>query len=231
MVNWELLKWRRGCWGGGMLRCSLGQPGRSVCVWVSGMRVCTVRYAAAPQAKTVGITSTPRLPSPLRLLPLVLPLLTPPIAIFTLCTCKRNCTNGIISCFLPLPRREAASHFVLFCLSFWFAFVLDSFNFSYPPPLALCKYSSSSSSHSLPALLPCRRFIFLSLTQALIFSLLRAVSVTAKSKQRKAHVVSRRQRRRSLRRRRRCRRRSRKTSKTFLFSFGAFQIIFDWLNY
>lgn len=47
-----------------MLRCSLGQPGRSVCVWVSGMRVCTVRYAAAPQAKTVGITSTPPLSSP-----------------------------------------------------------------------------------------------------------------------------------------------------------------------
>lgn len=230
MVNWELLKWRRGWWGGGMLRCSLGQPGRSVCVWVRGCvgweyaQLDTRRHRKLKQLASLLLHHC--LP-PLRLLPLVLPLLTPPIAIFTLCTCKRNCTNGIISCFLPLPRREAASHFVLFCLSFWFAFVLDSFNFSYPPPLALCKYSSSSSSHSLPALLPCRRFIFLSLTQALIFSLLRAVSVTAKSKQRKAHVVSRRQRRRRLRRRRR----SRKTSKTFLFSFGAFQIIFDWLNY
>lgn len=116
-------------------------------------------------------------------------------------------------------------------ISFCFVCRFDLLSFWIPsifltPPLALCKYSSSSSSsssHSLPALLPCRRFIFLSLTQALIFSLLRAVSVTAKSKQRKAHVVSRRQRRRRLR----CRRRSRKTSKTFLFSFGAFQIIFD----
>lgn len=117
-------------------------------------------------------------------------------------------------------------------ISFCFVCRFDLLSFWIPsifltPPLALCKYSSSSSSHSLPALLPCRRFIFLSLTQARIFSLLRAVSVTAKSKQRKAHVVSRRQRRRRLRRRRRCRRRSRKTSKTFLFSFGAFQIIFD----
>lgn len=115
-------------------------------------------------------------------------------------------------------------------ISFCFVCRFDLLSFWIPsifltPPLALCKYSSSSSSHSLPALLPCRRFIFLSLTQALIFSLLRAVPVTAKSKQRKAHVVSRRQRRRRLRRRRR--RRSRKTSKTFLFSFGAFQIIFD----
>lgn len=115
-------------------------------------------------------------------------------------------------------------------ISFCFVCRFDLLSFWIPsifltPPLALCKYSSSSSSssHSLPALLPCRRFIFLSLTQARIFSLLRAVSVTAKSKQRKAHVVSRRQRRRRLR----CRRRSRKTSKTFLFSFGAFQIIFD----
>lgn len=112
-------------------------------------------------------------------------------------------------------------------ISFCFVCRFDLLSFWIPsifltPPLALCKHSSSNS-HSLPALLPCRRFIFLSLTQALIFSLLRAVSVTAKSKQRKAHVVSRRQRRRRLRRRRR----SRKTSKTFLFSFGAFQIIFD----
>lgn len=44
-------------------------------------------------------------------------------AIFTLCTCKRNCTNGIISCFPFLFAfltilRCATSHFVLFCLSF-----------------------------------------------------------------------------------------------------------------
>lgn len=158
---------------GGMMRCSLGQPGRSVCVCVCGMRVCTVRYAAAPQAKTVGITShpTPPVPAPARLLPLVLPLLTPPIAIFTLCTCKRNCTNGIISCFLPLPRREAASHFVLFCLSFWFAFVLDSFNFSYPTPLAPCANTAAVAAAASAACLPCRRFIFISLTRALIFSL------------------------------------------------------------
>lgn len=70
-------------------------------------------------------------------------------------------------------------------LSFWIPSI-----FLTPPP-ALCKYSSASSSSSLP----CRRFIFLSLTHAhsrsLLFSRLRALSVTAKSKQRKAHVVSR----------------------------------------
>lgn len=111
-------------------------------------------------------------------------------------------------------------------ISFCFVCRFDLLSFWIPsifltPTSALCKYSSaSSSSSSLPACLTALPAFQLSLShsRSLLFSLLRTLSVTAKSKQRKAHVVSCRQRRRRLRR---------KTSKTFLFSFGAFQIIFD----
>lgn len=96
-------------------------------------------------------------------------------------------------------------------LSFWIPSI-----FLTPPP-ALCKYSSASSSS-----LPCRRFIFLSLTHAFSFSLACARSQLQRNQSKERHtssVVSRRRRQR--------RRLRRKTSKTFLFSFGAFQIIFD----
>lgn len=169
-----------------MLRFSLGQPGRSACVCVEYAQLDTRRHRKLKQLASLLILLPPHCLPP-RQLPLVLPLLTPPIAIFTLCTCKRNCTNGIISCFLPLPRREAASHFVLFCLSFWFAFVLDSFNFSYSTPRPVqIQQRQQQQQPALPAF-----HLSLSHSRSLLFSRLRALSVTAKSKQRKAHVVSR----------------------------------------
>lgn len=96
-------------------------------------------------------------------LTLLLLLLTPPIAIFTLCTCKRNCTNGIISCFLPasLLRELRRISFCFVCrfdlLSFWIPTNFSSFRVApcrAPPCLCTVQIKLEQESRLLTACLP-----------------------------------------------------------------------------
>lgn len=172
-------------------------------------------------------------------------LLTPPIAIFTLCTCKRNCTNGIISCFLfhsLLRERCVAFRFVLFvvliCFRFGFLQIFLSFSPRAPRRIASAVQIQLEQEStlllaarfplpcSLLLALPCRLTALAAFHLALRRSSLLSCAAFALSyseiKAKKGTRRSRSRRNRCRCRCRRCRhRRSRKTSKNFfVFLWG-----------